>query len=226
LASSDAGARIASLADSGVPLQLSVGLYNIEVEEFSKPKQVELNGRVLELSSVIRNGVLREVSFTPLGADPETRVEVFHFSQGDTRMLDDTHPRIAELEAELAAKKAENAVLQAEILALRADAREGEIKRLFFDLGREYTAESAAPYAALDAQSFAAIANDMRKFRPARDESLLRDLAIAPDGGKAKFFAPAGYTVDAERLDLHQRAMEYAAAHQTDYQTALTAVSQ
>ncbi len=43
--------------------------------------------------------------------------------------------------------------------------------------------------------------------------------------GVASFAAPAGYTVDAERLALHNKALAYQAKHQCDYNTALAAVS-
>lgn len=49
-----------------------------------------------------------------------------------------------------------------------------------------------------------------------------------PESGKAavEFSAPAGHGVDAERLDLHQRALAYQAAHPgTDYMAAVKAVS-
>ncbi len=43
--------------------------------------------------------------------------------------------------------------------------------------------------------------------------------------GVASFAAPAGFTVDAERLALHNKALAYQTKHQCDYNTALAAVS-
>jgi hypothetical protein len=43
--------------------------------------------------------------------------------------------------------------------------------------------------------------------------------------GVASFAAPAGFTVDAERLALHNKALTYQTKHQCDYNTALAAVS-
>jgi len=42
----------------------------------------------------------------------------------------------------------------------------------------------------------------------------------------ASFAAPAGYTVNAERLELHNKALAYQAQHKCDYSTALAAVGQ
>ncbi len=41
----------------------------------------------------------------------------------------------------------------------------------------------------------------------------------------ASFAAPTGYTVDAERLALHNKALAYQVKHQCDYNTAINAVS-
>lgn len=41
----------------------------------------------------------------------------------------------------------------------------------------------------------------------------------------AAFAAPAGYSVDAERLELHNKALAYQAQHKCDYNTAISAVS-
>lgn len=48
--------------------------------------------------------------------------------------------------------------------------------------------------------------------------------AAAPEG-TASFAAPAGYTVNAERLELHNKALAYQAQHNCDYSTAINAVS-
>ncbi len=42
--------------------------------------------------------------------------------------------------------------------------------------------------------------------------------------GEVSFNAPAGYTVDSEKLDLHQKALAYAEANKVTYEVALTKV--
>lgn len=49
--------------------------------------------------------------------------------------------------------------------------------------------------------------------------------AALDENDALNFAAPAGFTVDAERLTLHQKALSYQATHQTSYDVALVAVS-
>ena len=49
--------------------------------------------------------------------------------------------------------------------------------------------------------------------------------ASGDDNGAVNFAAPAGFTVDADRLALHQKALSYQATNQTTYDVALAAVS-
>lgn len=46
-----------------------------------------------------------------------------------------------------------------------------------------------------------------------------------PGTGTVSFSAPAGYTVDTEKLELHQKAVAYAEANKVSYDVALTKVS-
>lgn len=235
LAMNRAGLEVAGLASSGVPLQLSVGLYQTSVEEFGgKTREVECNGQAMSLHAVIRSGTLREVSFVALGADPNTSVQIFKPAaqapgagdrasgeeEGDTMELEALNARVAELEAE-------NAELKAAAETARATAREVEVKALFAAVGRDYTADAAKTYMALDAATFAAVAADLKAARPALDASLTREHANGVDeSGQVKFSAPHGYSVDAEASDLHARALAWQQSHPgTDYIAAVKAVS-
>jgi hypothetical protein len=78
--------------------------------------------------------------------------------------------------AELEKFTEENATLRAEMKALReqmlADKqqrREAEIRQLFHDVGREFSADAAKPYLELSESSFLAVVKDMRAMRPAVD---------------------------------------------------------
>lgn len=54
-------------------------------------------------------------------------------------------------------------------------------------------------------------------------ESAAADKTV--QGNTVEFAAPGGYTVDAERLELHHKALTYQAQNKTTYEAALTAVS-
>lgn len=57
-------------------------------------------------------------------------------------------------------------------------------------------------------------------------EQATTDKAAGADNGRVEFAAPSGYSVDADALAIHARAVAYQAQHKTDYLTAVKAVSQ
>lgn len=74
-ATTEAGREVAALFSEGAPWQMSVGI-QVAVEGRDR-RSVTVNGRTLTVDTVFRNAVLREVSFVPVGADPETSVQAF-----------------------------------------------------------------------------------------------------------------------------------------------------
>lgn len=61
---------------------------------------------------------------------------------------------------------------------------------------------------------------------PARVDFAERGAATDDEGHRdASFAAPAGYSVDADQLAIHNKAVAYQAKHQCDYTTAINAVS-
>lgn len=72
------GKEILDLAEDGVDWELSVGVYDGMVEEgFSG----EVNGYEVQNATVVRNGVLREVSVVALGADSNTKTVIMSNKQ-------------------------------------------------------------------------------------------------------------------------------------------------
>lgn len=68
------GAEIIALSEDGFEWELSVGIYEGDVEEnFSGI----VNGREVENATVLRDGLLREVSIVALGADRHTSAKIF-----------------------------------------------------------------------------------------------------------------------------------------------------
>ena len=53
---------------------------------------------------------------------------------------------------------------------------------------------------------------------------LFSESATKPQMVNANFDAPAGTSIDADRLALHQQALSYSEAHKVDYPTALMAI--
>ena len=154
---SDAGKEVAALFAEGAPWQMSVGIQG-KVENGDR-RSVELNGRALSVDTIFRNAKLREVSFVPVGADPNTSVAAFarrhtdHQPEEPTMAdLDQFKARIVELEAQLGAKDAEASNTAAELAALRqfkADSRKRDIERLQDDLALELSADKVTEFAAM-----------------------------------------------------------------------------
>lgn len=74
--STDAGRQVAAEFSEGAPWEFSVGI-NAEVEVFPKRSEIELNGRAMSVDTVFRKARVRELSFVPAGADPNTHVVAF-----------------------------------------------------------------------------------------------------------------------------------------------------
>lgn len=77
---SEAARQIIALSQDGVEWQASIGM-EITAKEFIQPgRSVTVNGRTITASqrgfTLIRGGVLREISITPNGADPGTEVSI------------------------------------------------------------------------------------------------------------------------------------------------------
>lgn len=78
------GKEILDLAEDGFPWEMSLGVFNYELEEVTNE---EVNGQMIEHGFVLRNGLLREVSIVALGADMATNAEFFSQKKGDSTML-------------------------------------------------------------------------------------------------------------------------------------------
>jgi hypothetical protein len=121
--------RIAMLAARGAPFEMSVGLYDFKVEMVGKGKTVSVNGREFEGPiTVLRNGVVREVSVVTLGADPNTDSQFFHLPSGTPEGA--SSMELEELRAEVARLTAEAAKTPELLAAARAEGAEAERKRI------------------------------------------------------------------------------------------------
>ena len=75
----EAARMIVEMTAGGFALQASVGVVPVEHEQIRAGTRIEVNGRTLSSPrgfALVKRGRLREVSITPLGADPGTRVSI------------------------------------------------------------------------------------------------------------------------------------------------------
>jgi hypothetical protein len=76
--SSPDGQQVKALADEGFPWQASMGLDFATTEFVREGSVAEVNGLTLKgPGTIFRKGMIREVSFAALGADPRTSAEAF-----------------------------------------------------------------------------------------------------------------------------------------------------
>lgn len=108
------GQQVAGEFSDGAPWEFSVGI-NATPETFEAPTTLDLNGQTITVDTVFRNASVREVSFVPAGADPNTRAVAFN---QETRM---SEPNMLELTRALDAEKAVKVELEARVAELMTD---------------------------------------------------------------------------------------------------------
>ena len=80
--STESGQQVSSLSKEGMPWQMSVFIEPSSIEELTSGS-IYLNGQTFQAPlTIFRNSEIREVSFTPVGADKNTSAYVFN-EQGD-----------------------------------------------------------------------------------------------------------------------------------------------
>ena len=157
-----AGAIVAELLRGGTPIQMSVGLTG-KLEK-TGGREVEVNGRAMRLDAVFRDALIREVSFVPVGADPETGAAIFSIEGGETMHKEDKAADTAELEsvrAELEAARKRIEELETELKAVRDARRKSELSALFKAIGRDEP-ESWEAYLAMDDAAFGVLVSELK----------------------------------------------------------------
>lgn len=171
-AATEAGQQIAKLIAEGYPLQMSVGM-SANVREVSQALQI--NGRTLTVAAVFEQPLIREVSFVPVGADPNTLAQqrlaaTAAFSKKPETRKEATMSRTAEdqalidgLNADVARLNQQVTEMQAAAATAAAERRATDLAALFAELGRDLPeGDAAKPYMDMSAASFAAFAADLR----------------------------------------------------------------
>lgn len=238
-----AGKEVAALMAEGHPWALSVGV-NGNLASCDRGKKTKLNGRAMQLDSVIKDARLLEVSFVPSGADPaayaaqlSTRHGITPPNGDDMNELEQARARIAELEAQVATltgerdtARTELAAAQATITAAATTRRTEQIVALF-GADADLSDEQRAAYMAMTDVQFSAVSAALARERTAAgNPALFTQTATAGRNADATpvaatFRAPLGFGVDPERAQLHAKALKYQADHpNTDYLAAVVAV--
>lgn len=197
------GKAVAFESDEGFPWNLSVRVESERVEEVKAGAPVDVNGRSFTgPMTILRGNSIREVSFTPVGADPNTiGLAASRPSDGEstpkpteeqampdekkTAELTALQDQVAKLTAGAAESKARADKAEAELTAMREATRKKAVAELFADMGREFTDEAAAPYLKLGEAEFEAVAADVRLMKPKAPDALFERQAALSAGDNA-----------------------------------------
>lgn len=185
---------IAARAKKGEPWQQSLGLYDFSEEKVPSQKVVEVNGRSFRGPlTVMRGGTVREITFAPLGADPNTTAavyaaasEVHKMPEVDTTVaalsaeLDELRKRCVDLDGQVAALKAERSAMQSRLAEMRA----GEVRALFTECGMAFDDSTAKPYLEMSDEMFKGVAGNLRAVhgaKPTADAALFQHVATGDE---------------------------------------------
>ena len=171
--STSAGQQVANEFAEGAPWEFSVGI-NADFEAFKKPTDVEVNGQTLKVNGVFRNAKVREVSFVPAGADPNTQAIAFEKQDLSTKPLE--YPMdIAELQGKVDSVTSLNADLQMKLSAMQADhaqivedlsaklSAEAEQSKALFDRANDLETELKSFKASVRLEAVKALFADLNK---------------------------------------------------------------
>lgn len=183
--STEEGRTVAALFQEGAPWQLSIGIQS-SIRELLKP--INVNGQIFSCRTVLENGHLHEVSFVPMGADPNTTVKAFSQNHKDdaTMNIEELQTRITELTAEneklaatLAATNERASVAENTIATLKAAARETEIKQLAATVHFNFSKPELETFAAMPDDMFAAVSKTLLSVARPPDKSFYTEQATA-----------------------------------------------
>lgn len=202
LLSNEDAQSLAADADEGFPWQMSVHAEPGRVEEIAVGASFSVNGRALTGPLIVlRDTLIRELSFTPTGVDAATEARVLSAevpSAPNPKDLSDM-PTIEELHSQLAIEKARAEQAEAQVLqltaraeqaeqdlaAVRAGARKAAVLSLFAELGRPCPEAALPHYLALSEDAFGVVAADLRAAKPHVPGHLFSEQATGEPGSGA-----------------------------------------
>lgn len=180
----DTAKSVVDKADRGAEYQMSIGIFRSKTQFYEADEEVEVNGQKFSGPvAVMRNGLVREVSVLPLGADDETNAQFFSAlpkpksessgsETGDSNMptieeltaqVADLTKQVKSLSEDLAAAvtRAEEAEQKIEDAKLKA--RKDAIENLFKTVGQEYDDDTIAPILEMSEAAFGVFAASLKK---------------------------------------------------------------
>lgn len=230
------GREIGNDSKGGFPWQMSVHIDPARTERVEAGKTVEVNGRTVQgPATIFRDNLIREVSFTATGADPDTSARAFSRqpSQETTDMpgspdsqaqLDalqaslDAERRAREEQGKQFAQQIADAVAAAvkplaeQVSALAkanetafSAARKGAVEALAKDLGRTFSDEEIKTYTEMPEAQFSVVAGHLRAAKPQLPAGAFSHQATGGDTA-----APAGVP---QGRELVSAATKFAADH-------------
>lgn len=194
------GRAVAMESDAGFPWEMSVHAEPGSIEQVKPGTTAIVNGYEVNGPAVVfRNTNIREVSFAVTGVDSVTRAMALSrgalqntptTTQEEPDMEDvELKAKLSAAEANSEAEKARADKAEAELAALKKEARLSAVKDMFSALGREYSEDAAKPYMDMSQEMFSAIAADMKAMKPQAAEHLFSAHATsggAPEGGQGE----------------------------------------
>lgn len=181
-----AGKEVAALMAEGQPWALSVGV-NAKAQFFEPKRKVQCNGQALEVSCLLQNARLLEVSFVPAGADPNAyaaqmsaRIGLQSPNQDDHDMeeLEQARARITELEAQIATLTGERDTARTQLAAIGTQRRTDAITALF-GADAQLTDAQRSAYLAMTDDHWSALELAVKAARPTPDPALFRQQATS-----------------------------------------------
>lgn len=231
------GREIGNDSKAGFPWQMSVHIDPARTERVEAGKTVEVNGRTVQgPATIFRDNLIREVSFTATGADPDTSARAFSRQPSQESITmpgsPDSQAQIDALQASLDAEKkareeqgkqfaqqiaeavaAAVKPLAEQVTALAkanetafSAARKGAVEALAKDLGRKFTDDEVKAYTEMPEAQFSVVAGHLRAAKPQLPATAFSHQAT--DGDAA---APAAAVL--VRSELASVATKFAADH-------------
>lgn len=172
---------IAIKSKRGINYQQSIGLFDFE-EEIIKTGSINLNHRKFNTPlTILKNGIVREVSIVALGADRKTSATFFSekFNEGFTmsELITNTDNSVIELTAEV--KNLQSRIIELTTRAELAENkltefRKDEIIKIFKEFGKEI---NPTVYLKLSESDFNQIMLDIKSLKPSLPNTLFKEQA-------------------------------------------------
>lgn len=179
----ESGKQVALEFSDGAPWEFSVG-FSGDIEVFKEPRNIIVNNQDVMVNGLVRNASVREVSFVPAGADPNTSAVAFSYlnqevctmSKSEEKIVDDKqdektahdhhiidglNAKLSELQAQVDAERLKSNELQFKLDELNKSIRKEKLEKLELDLGIEFADDKKTAYLEMSDAVFNLISSDL-----------------------------------------------------------------